>query len=134
MTNDSSVRRRSGSRDKCSATATPISVDTVAATSVSSRLPASDGQNAGSANTRANARVPSASASTATATTGSAKNTASTTTAGTASSSSLETRMAADRGGGRLQLLGLGGGHPALVDLGLLGGRRAHVQRAYLRR
>ena len=45
-----------GRRDRCSATATPTDASTrVAATSVSSRLPASDGQKAGSANTRANA-------------------------------------------------------------------------------
>src|SRR6185437_13303507 len=88
ITNDSSVRRPVGSRDKCNATATPTAVDSVAATAVSVRLPASDGQNVGNANARPNAAKCSANASSATAASGSTKNTASNTTAGAASESS----------------------------------------------
>src|SRR6202140_4002253 len=92
-TNDSAVRRCGGKRDRYSATATPTSVDSVAATSVSAALPPSAVQNPEVPKTRANAAPPSRNASTATASTGSAKNNASRSPPGQASGSGGRVRM-----------------------------------------
>src|SRR6266404_4045728 len=94
ITNESAVRRCGVKRDRYSATATPTSVDSVAATSVNAALPPSAVQNPEVPKTRTNAAPPSRNASTATASTGSAKNNASRATPGEARANWVRLRMA----------------------------------------
>src|SRR5438067_3051272 len=131
ITNESTVRRCDGKRDRYNATTTPTALESVAATSVKATLPPSAVQNPEVPKTRANAAPPSRSASTATAMTGSAKNSARRITPAEASASWLRVRMSI---GQAMALLAARRRRPTLVDVCLLRRCGLHVQRMRLRR
>src|SRR5919197_4471630 len=123
ITNISVWREREPIRERCSATRLPTTSEKLAAATVSSRLPCTDGQKTGLPRTRR--KLPgSRSASPQIASSGTAKKRMSTTPPGTASSSRDSRRRGmsvADRDLG-----------PARVDLCLLRRGGLHVERSHL--